>query len=357
MRLYKYQGSRNTPLVTIRLPWGPGKQSSKLIKSNDMKYLILIFMLVPLAVTPQNEPNHDSSKALPKVDQSSKESEQNDEEQQQKESSVKYSAKNLGDHAFRIDLGSNFDLLDGVRGSGLYANIVTFAPNLDTLFNVLKIGVLSGIRQYRSYDDSSAIRTSSFQSYERVRIPSDGDTAKFIPTEYNVQSQTSYDNTSFYLSPIFQLRNNSKYVLYLGLLYNLERRKVSTSIQVESTVLDTIISISEPRRFLRVRPPSDTKSVLYEHHLGIHFPLLFRISDQVNVYLHPSFGRTWSIFTPKFFYGMRFNVIDLSSGINLGGEITGYFNKKSSRPRSPLINLFISKAFNIDALSKYDGTY
>ena len=278
--------------------------------------------------------------------------------------------QNFGAEDFRLDLGSNFDLLDGLKGQGLYANVFTYAPDLVKIsFPVkeeakkdrskakgLKIGILSGIRRNRTFNDSTTVNTARGITYLVIdSLKSQPDAVKYLRSEYNISDQTSFDNTSLHFSPIVRLYKNEKSTAFLAFGYNLERRKRNSQITYALVKTDSIIG-APGRRQSEIEPQRTLKRTYHDHHFFIKTPMFFKV-NKVNVNIVPTFGYVDSDFArdARLYFGVSFNAIELKSGINLGGEVLGYFGE-ASRFNPPYINFYLSKALNLDLFGRYkDG--
>lgn len=276
----------------------------------------------------------------------------------------------FGAEDFRLDLGSNFDLLDGLQGQGLYANVFTYAPDLvkisfpvkaeakrdRTKAKGLKIGILSGIRRNRTFNDSTTVQSQRETTYAVIdTLAGQPNSFQYLRTEINMTNQTSFDNTSLHLSPIIRLYKNKKSTAFLALGYNLERRKRQTKLTFTAIETDTIVR-PPGLRGSRIEPNREFNRTYYDHHYFIKTPMFFNV-NKVNINIVPTIGFVNSQLATRasHYYGMSFNVIELKSGLTLGGEVLGFFGRES-RAHPPFINFYLSKALNLDLFGRYkDG--
>ncbi len=257
---------------------------------------------------------------------------------------------------FRIDLGSNFDFLDGLQGEGLYANVQTFHPKvleLNIRGKTLNIGSFSGIRRIRSFNDSTDVNSFERNYYQLLDGTSNNDTADYVVSTFNQTVQQDYNILSMHGSPLIELFSSDKNSkIFFGIHYNLERKRVSTSFNYNLLATDTLSLEILPRR----ESPGNNNQIdntFYDHHFGMIVPFMFPIRDKLNVTFIPHFGRTWSELTPSMYYGVYFNVMERSSGINLGGQVSAYHDIHGKRNFSPLMNIYLTKAFDLGSLLTY----
>lgn len=267
---------------------------------------------------------------------------------------------------FRIDVGTNFSLLDGVDASGLYVNAFVFAPDLVNIFKSkskpakpgLNVGLYAGIRQDRSYNDTaSAINTVSI--YEQIG-PENGqasnDTVNYRLIRYDVSTKTQFDNTRLFLSPLFRLSQGRRASFYLGLNLEVIRRDYRTTFT--NAILDTTeVAIPRNRRPRSTRIRDGFNRVYFDYQYSVGFPFRFSVKA-ANFSFTPSIGVASSLLTPKVFIGTRFNVIEPTSGVNLGGEVTSFLDRRDELSSfAPLINIYVAKAFNIKPIGDYKATF
>lgn len=279
---------------------------------------------------------------------------------------------------FRIDLGTNFDFLDGVDVGGLYANVFTFAPNLivnDSVgFNIFKrknkaasqrykkiaLGLLSGIRQNRLIGDTIN-DTRIIRFYTPISTINSSDTT-FLRSEFTKKSKLTINATSLYFSPILTLCENSKIGIYLGPNIEVIRQRFITNNNYSLVRSDTVNLRRPPRS--TILPEEQTSFTYHNFSFGLKIPLFFQVK-KVNINIVPSIGvskRVSNISSNnEWYYGVYFNAIELDFGVNLGGEVN-VFKARSKEDnttmiRTPIIGIYLSKAFNLNPLGRYKTSF
>ena len=269
---------------------------------------------------------------------------------------------------YRIDIGSNFDFLSGANLKGVYADASVFFPDAISLGNVdnpnrywRNIGFLAGLRQSRPLGDST-IAGTSVQSSQRVieRLTSNNETV-IERQYYNVGIENSkYTNTTVYLNPIYPISRNEKSVVYGVLDISMTRRRYVTNYSIDTIgPPDTLILRGDraSTRFFNV-PTKPANITSYDFLAGAGLSVRTRIGKNINVILNPSVGYAYSDVTPNFYARTYFNLIELKSGINFGGEVLGFIkgkqNGRNLEPSLyPAINIFVSKAFNLEKIASF----
>lgn len=275
---------------------------------------------------------------------------------------------------FRIDIGTNFDFLDEVDANGIYANVLAFAPYVSTIKYKTKnkkeskkkkkriyvnhevgFGIMAGLYQNRSITDSTSFLPSTFTSITPIidETTAQDDTIRRFSrrrVETNITS-SRLDNTGLYFTPMIELQSNENFGAFLGINMEVIRRKRRTELSYIQLSIDTIeVGPNDdpvrPRRLVE-RPFSET--INYEGFFGLKLPMIYRIKD-VDFMLIPAVGLAVNNYQDRrnWYYGFSFTVLERNSGLNLGGEIRGYFPAYA-----PLINIYLSKAFNVGAIGKY----
>lgn len=261
---------------------------------------------------------------------------------------------------FRIDIGTNFDFLDGIDATGLYTNVIAFQPNLFRISKRKSIGLYTGIRRSRPLSDSTRLENRPLSRIATIPELNTDTTIALERTAMNIRTvNPSYDITTVYINPIVGLWESKNASMYIGIDLSTTRRKLSFNQIADTVGVDTIFARTYrgtgTRQALELQAG---KKVYFDFSYGIKLPIRYKI-DNIKLEVIPSIGFATSEVTPIMYAGTYFNVIELKSGLNLGGEIQAFFGgrNKITEPNSdafyPVINIYLSKAFDIRALSRY----
>lgn len=274
---------------------------------------------------------------------------------------------------FRVDIGANFNFLDELSTNGVYGSIFVFTPDLINVPSKKKTtkrkklvesgvthrmtkeksyGLIWGIYQNRYFSDTSELNISGDLSFRLLpNEPTIGDSSTFERSIFSLRSSRRQDNFGLYINPIIKLSDNKKFGLYFGPSLEILKRSIKVTYEYNSTPLDTMLIDRRSRKIFEVREPSTYDRVFYERYFALRFHILYRVKG-INISITPSAGFVVSdINNFPIYYGFTFNCIELVSGINIGGEIRGFYQNEN-----PRIGLYLSKAINIAPLTRYKGT-
>ncbi len=279
--------------------------------------------------------------------------------------------------SFWIELGSNFDLIDGLQSNNLFSGIFVHKKDIRSLNKKSKnIGFFAGVYESKAIsiigNDEIGIREYYTKNSQTLVNP------KVKPGEYGgfrdsarIKSSQVVRNLGLFLSPQLRLTNGSanKDGLHLFVSLWIELQWQRVQLDKEYTGLTRIDTFSIPKSSLykyTLDIGNQTNSIstntvdLRSHYYGIGLPILFK-EGKTNVFINPVIGfsnqpkstldlntfselqstRNWG-----WFYAFQFRLNEETYGLSLTGEVRGLTITNSP----PIISLALSKKFDLSRL-------
>jgi hypothetical protein len=267
--------------------------------------------------------------------------------------------RKLGEPEFRIDIGTNFDFLENVSTEGIYLNLYAFEPELRTfkfLGHQTAVGIIAGVYQNRALSsDSSNVRIRAVQYTLIDSLSSIPDTASYVRNLYTGVQSEQIDQTGLYINPIFCIGKTERAAFYVGPSAELLRRRFIRETTYSLSQTDTLVRVIRP--YPSTTPTTrQSDETIYEAYFSARGTLLYNIGD-IDFSISATIGGVVSPrdsrgerTTPPGYYGVQFNLLELTSGINLGGEVRGFFLPNNYQPR---VNIYLSKALDFSSFAKY----
>lgn len=263
-------------------------------------------------------------------------------------------------------IGTNFDLIDGVRAKDIFFAVNLFAPPQDrgkgfgfnlTLYGnrTLSLTDTSGRRQYTSRIvgiGGDSARTYTEEALRTVTRVSDNLGATFSPLIRIGKVSDPGRKTQLYYAPQFE--------------FIWRRTKITTSY-TDNVLVDSTDRPNRPiRGTLILTPATETIPInIYDVYLGLAGATLNHENEHISVRIQASLGinysyialrssrlsekergpeydRSWNVFTY-----LRTWITEPISGLTFGGEVSNLFGKGNYRP---YYNVTLSKAINLNAL-------
>jgi hypothetical protein len=307
---------------------------------------------------------------------------------------IKLVEKPIAFNPYRISLGSNFNLLDGVSLEKLYADASVFLPNAfgkipRNKYVLNTNGTYEKVRLYRSWGfEAGLYNNRSFpipnidladKTAETIRLlspiptPPFGNTVIVQRKVYTDSTSFSLDNLGFYFQTMVQLTPSTKQKTNVYLLAHAEvirRTQVQTTkATLNSSVNDTLIYNAElarqlngvqqsyvSGRFTRQLFDAYFGPGLLIHHLGkaVEFRVkgILAFGSIASRLINTDIKTTSTLvrqppsnpWEPTFI--VNFTLMERTSGIKMGGEIRGYL--ANTAPNIPYI--YLAKEFDISRL-------
>ncbi len=298
------------------------------------------------------------------------------------------------ENPFRIGIGSNFDLLDGLRSDDLYSDITFRHPTLRKINVECKIpfgikcdfldgrdiGLEIGVYQNKSATtedtlSQSDIRTRIF-SIENIT----GDTATVTFRSIGLKDSYQFNNLGLFVNTTFlrhyDLNGDNKEELSLGFGFYLEAvRREQTSIfrSGETIGIDTttITRNEDIINTLRTAFPEGEfrdrrfTSINYDRFYGFSIPIYY---ENKFAEFHFTYSNGWGVFNSRRFiprsgnnildgpifsnmyYITKWKIIEKKVGIQFSGEFRGFY----SDDRNNIISLNLSKVFDLTKLLSFN---
>lgn len=264
----------------------------------------------------------------------------------------------IKNYSFLGYLGTNFDLVDGIKAKNLFFAVNAFIPEKRAW------GISIGLYGNRTLTRTDTSKGATFTS----KIVSLGDTTilYFKDTATKISSRVS-DNLGAVFSPLIPIRALSDGDLKLYYAPQFEfiwrRTMIEESYQDPYTYRIDTIKRSRPLGGATLITPLKLKTELniYDVYIGLVGFLLKYETEEISLRLNASVGWSYS-YSPKgalsspnltynkmerkFFFG-RLWLTEPSTGITLGAEMSNYFG---SGKALPYYNVTLSKAFNLKSL-------
>lgn len=281
---------------------------------------------------------------------------------------------------FWVEVGANFDLLDGIQANNLYTGVYMFEKDIAKLGRYRKhnnVSFIGGVYESKSSSISQFVSANDRYADNTSFVPVTGRGYPYYRDTGNITITTEVKSVGLFLSPLLRLTDksiteNGFHVFasfYAEMLWQRvktnndysQAARVETFYSVDRNIFDSIP--------IRVGfKNEDFKS----HYLGIGLPLYIK-HDNFNLYINHTYGFTTQkfaalsadvkdskAFNPKDkaggyappihhwnpFYLFQFRLNEEHYGISFTGEMRGFFLKGTKS----VISLALSKKFNLDAL-------
>lgn len=269
-------------------------------------------------------------------------------------------------------VGTNFDLVDGVKAKNLY-----FATNIYKLPETTKdgkprdLGFNLMIYGNRALTLTEEVGSDNFD-YKYVRIPGTVDKSRVFTKEGDLSRSIVSDNLGLVVSPIFNWFNSEKIQRTLRINYapQLEfafRRYTQTEAYSNITEGDSSRTITYRGSDLVTlnRENKTTFNNSYDLDIGLLGFLFTHETKQISVRFHLNSGYSLRFskdrisssmasesFNPikghgNFFYGARLLVTEAISGVTLAGEVS---NRLIIGDNQPFFNVTLSKALSFKSI-------
>lgn len=250
---------------------------------------------------------------------------------------------------YGFSLGANFDFLDGVKPNNLYASINVFVP---TLFGRCKESVFAwgfegGLFENRSVSkrDTIIIRNTYTTPY-----PTNKDTIVQISQTGTRIRENIIDNLGFYACMTLSLYEKKSIGVYLMPLYFEVRRQRTRYNDIDSYT-STNSSIVPVLQGIQSSPPPSTEINFTTWHYSPAANLFLMYNDtaidwRVKLMPYCIYRADGDITDIAYIY--KFNLIEKSAGLEIGGEIRGRYKN----PGAEFI-LFLGKRFCLKKLADF----
>ncbi|MCF6405521.1 hypothetical protein L3C95_21635 [Chitinophaga filiformis] len=281
--------------------------------------------------------------------------------------------KLLTDYRFLGYLGTNFDLVDGVKAQNLF-----FATNI-FIAETKKMGISLGVYGNRTMTSTDSARDITFTS--RIVTIDTGRAAYYKDSAMKVVSKVS-DNIGAYITPLFRLnffKEGDLKLYYAPQFEFIWRRTVreTSYLNNHNYDIDTITKRFPPGTAFSLVTPlrNKVKLNIYDAYLGLAGLLLRYETEDISIRVSSSVGININ-YTPisflsangeiemvnqvykkdtRGFFFTRMWITEPKTGLTMGAEVSNYFGYTKSEPKvskaQPYYNVTLSKAFFLKDLA------
>jgi hypothetical protein len=268
-----------------------------------------------------------------------------------------------GNKPFWVEMGANFDMIDGLQPNNLFTGVFMYKRDIRNLkkFGSNDIGLFAGVYEsksisnrmmgdsnYTQYNDKSEFRLMRHDSFPVFR---DSGAIESIQTVRNV---------SLFISPQLRLTTHSANAdglhVFASVWLELQWQRVTTEYDYSKLKrIDTIwlpnVSL-DPNLMKKGKSEVDFRT----HYWGLGLPIYFKEGD-VNVFFNPTIGRTNQSFESlnsserrwSFFYIFQFRLNEEKYGFAFTGEVRGLIRENIQ----PIVSLALTKKFDLTKLIEF----
>lgn len=272
------------------------------------------------------------------------------------------SSRAVNQFSYLAYVGTNFDMVDGVRAKDLFFATSIYAPPLKADGGFGFSLTLYGNRTLSTVD-------SSLTTYPSRIVPIGGDSARYFTNSATRVITQAADNLGAMFSPMFRLGGLSDSKKQIQLYYSPQiefiwRRIKMTTAYNNSVAIDSSVRANRPiSRTIILNPPIETVPLnVYDVYTGLVGFALRHENENISVRVQASTGLNWNftrdrgvssasgndLFSKKMnlFTYVRAWITEPVSGITFGAEVANVI-RKSSRP---YYNVTLSKALNLSTI-------
>jgi|GEM_PF-4515636 len=291
---------------------------------------------------------------------------------------------------FWIELGTNFDLVDGIEANNLYGGVIMFVKDIAGKKENRRWSFTGGVYESKSISSSSTSDSGFvYKDASSLKLAANGK-YPYYRTRGPIKSTTEVKSIGLVFSPFFRLTKEMSetegFHLYASVYLEMLWQRVKTRNDYTGTTLDsTLYETNESSIFYNHNFKEDELSADYRsHYFGAGLPIYIKHKNY-NFYLSSVVGATTQefvavqetrkprpghylldenptkrrerlstniVYTPKHpwnaFYLFNFRLNEDYTGITFSGEVRGFFIKNSK----PIISLALSKKFNLEDVFK-----
>lgn len=282
--------------------------------------------------------------------------------------------------SFWVEIGSNFDLVDGLEANNLFSGVFFHKRDIRPLKRNggRNVGVFAGIYESKTATNETEQNFSIRQFYDSSSFSSsDPAKMKIYNGVGNYITRRTVKNVGLFFSPQVRISNLSANEdglhFFFSLWFDLQWQRIMEEKNFKvSTVLDTTkvdIATIGDYDISNFKKSIDIRS----HYIGFGFPIFFRETtkqdDIVQLFINPVFGlssqpttdylnriehatdkdlstikRPWSPF-----YTVQFRLNEEKYGISFTGEVRGLLKNNNK----PLVSLALSKKFDLTKFMEF----
>jgi hypothetical protein len=292
--------------------------------------------------------------------------------------------------SFWMEVGSNFDLIDGPKPNNFFAGVFLYKRDIRPIFYKGKnkdhaaknLAIFAGVYESKSVTSETQQSFSSLQYYDSSSLQTNkADTMKVFNAVGNYVSRRTVRNVGLFISPQVRLTNGDAnhdgLHLFASFWMELQWQKIEE--EVEFSQLKKMDSSYMPIRYVldssnigasgSIKKETDLRS----HYFGFGLPIFLRETvdnDIVHLFVNPVIGvsnqpssqfqiqqpatelkqimgprRKWSPF-----YLIQFRLNEETYGLSFTGEVRGLLKTNNK----PTVSLALSKKFNLSRFMEFN---
>lgn len=280
---------------------------------------------------------------------------------------------------FWIEIGSNFDLVDGLQANNFFTGVFfqrfDMRPAFTKSGNYLSnnLGLFAGVYESKSIttNTESAYYNGAFANHTAY-IPGRRDSARLFYDTGVISNVQTIRNVSLFFSPQLRLSyhsaNDDGLHIFTSLWMELQWQRVSNALdrsklgKLDSTLIK-YSDVSNPAYNTQVETRKETD--IRSHYFGLGLPIVYREKD-VNVFFNPVIGISNQPTAEDFkfqksdisnfsqscwrpFYVFQFRLNEDKYGISFTGEVRGLIKKDSP----PIVSLALTKKFDLSKFIEF----
>jgi hypothetical protein len=257
---------------------------------------------------------------------------------------------------FRITVGANFDFEKTISAT-FYFDAQAYRPNI-----WYGKGNTSGfgVGFYGSLYNNKYITQDSVQIYQQQfqETIGTGDTVNLVRYNYQIGVSNAIKNIGAEGGLLWGWEHQINPDTYVSTTFILPEisaihRRVTSTYSYDRINVDTLFNIPAPDSTKRLVERGFNLTTYDEVLLGAgyigrfhskkHGEFMFKFTSGLAVRKSASSERD-----VKAYYAFRFQLLDPKIGVNLGGEVRGYYGKSS-----PYFGVYLSKSFGLKKLTEY----
>jgi hypothetical protein len=288
---------------------------------------------------------------------------------------------------FWVEVGSNFDLLDGIQANNPFFGVFFHKRDIRPICTKGKVRPNNAQKNFGIFAGVFGSRTITVNQTEDLFIRSYFNNNSFIPGKPDslkvfkdagkYATKTSVKNIGLFFSPQVRLTEGSANAdgLHISLSFWMElqwqqitqENDFSQLVRIDSSIrgINQIESLSV--KGLGFTNSQKTESDIRSHYFGFGLPIYFREKD-VHLFVHPIIGisnqptaaylRAQQQFKPDGlnikrkwspFYAIQFRLNEEKYGIAFTGEVRGLLSKNNS----PFVSIALSKKFDLNKFIEF----
>jgi hypothetical protein len=265
---------------------------------------------------------------------------------------------------FWIEMGSNFDLVDGLQPNNLFAGVFLYKRDIRKFCkknSSNNIGLFAGVYESKAISSKLPVDSNFAAYYDKTPFhPKQHDSLPIFRDSGTLTLTRVVKNISLFFSPQVRLTNQSANAdgIHMFASFWLELQWQRVREEYDYSWLKRVDTIWRPEKEITAnlykKQPLETD--FRTHYWGVGLPVYFKEGD-VNVFFNPVLGysnqpystmpvgkRKWS-----FFYIFQFRLNEEKYGFAFTGEVRGLIRKNIS----PIVSLALTKKFDLSKLIEY----